>query len=428
MRGSRLRASVVSLCAAGLVAACLSGGLALADPASAAAPGWQVTTFNPPAGDPMSVLTAVSCTGTAICVAAGEYGQQAPEAGEYPYMTVARSDSGWAQPETGPLPADASSFTSANVNSIACPAAGSCVAVGGYVTQSTTATAEAQPPFIATESHRRWVSAVRIGLPAGAAKSADGTLLSVTCSGPAACLAIGYYYNARSQARLMSVAETHGTWGLAKQITLPGKRSREDLSSLNSLSCTSSTACVAVGSSVSGATFSVAAAIKSHGTWAWAPALKLPRGSESALSSVSCVPNGHCVAVGWYASNTSRIPMFATLSHDRWSAIKPLPARMAGTPRGDVNLEAVSCTRTFCLAAGADRNLAVGSTRWFGVRISHGTWRSASVIKVPAGVSGTFGLDTSVGGVSCTREGFCAIVGSFTNSHADTQAMAATSG
>lgn len=415
------------MCAAGMVAACLSGGMALADPASAS--GWKLTTLSPPPGNPSSVLTTVSCTGAAACVAGGEYGQQAPESGEFRYLTVAGSGGTWAQPETGPLPADANSVTSANVNSIACPAAGSCVAVGGYVAQRTAPGVEPQPAFIATESHGRWVGAIRVGLPAGAVRPAVATLQSVTCTGATACLAIGYYYDTAGQARLMSVTETDGAWHKARQITLPGKASREDMSGLNSLSCTSATACVAVGTAdASGATLTEAAAVESHGRWTWAPALRLPRGSQSFLSSVSCVPGGKCVAVGWYGSDSSRIPMFATLSRGRWSAVTALPARIAGTPRGNVNLDAVSCRPSFCLAAGGDRNLTVGSTAWFAVRISRGHWRSGTVIKVPAGVGGTFGLATTVGGVSCTRTGFCAIVGSFTNSAGDLQALAATKG
>jgi hypothetical protein len=408
-----------------MAAACLSGGVALAGPAAAS--GWHLAAISPPTGSPASLLSTVSCTGAAACVAGGMYGQEAPEEGEYPYMTVAGSGGAWAKAETGPLPADSNSFTTVNVNSIACPAAGFCVAVGSYLAQGTTPADQASPPFIATEKHGRWVSAVRVSLPAGAATPAGGNLLSVTCTGPAACLAIGSYGDAKGQGRLMSVVGTHGSWGKAKQITLPGKASLEDLTSLNSLSCTSSTACIAVGKRLSGSAFVAAAAVLSGGRWAWAPALKVPRGAESVLSSVSCA-HGQCVAVGWYGTDGSRVPMFAIFSRGRWSAVKPLPARVAGTPRGEIGLDAVSCTASFCLAAGTDHNLPAASTAWFAVRIARGGWRSASVIKVPRGVSGNFSQITTVGGVSCTRAGFCAIAGSFTNLHGDQQALVATEG
>jgi hypothetical protein len=411
-----------------LATGALAGGMLLGTPADATAATatahWRLTVISPSA-NPASTLTAVACPTSTWCAAAGWDGSQAPEAGPASNFTLAESHGKWSRPKTLALPSDAEVAAGASVNGVACTGKGSCVAVGGYVVS-----AKAEPAFIAIEQHGIWQRAFRPSLPRNAATPADSVLYAVTCTGPGSCEAAGGYYLKNGEFFPMSVTESGGKWRRAAAIELPPHITS---AGLDSIACTHAGSCVAVGSysTAGGASYVAAAALQVRGHWSRVAPLKLPASERpnSQLNSVSCKPSGQCFAVGTsFAPSASARSMMATLSRGHWSNVKLLRRVPPGAPRGTrVTLSAVSCARTFCLAAGG-YTLRNGKSEWIVIHIQGDTWSTATEIAVPAGNPGTLALGPTVSAASCSRSGACAVVGSFQNESADAQALAAISG
>jgi hypothetical protein len=117
----------------------------------------------------------------------------------------------------------------------------------------------------------------------------------------------------------------------------------------NAVSCTSSTSCVAVGSSGnSGTTFSLAEAW--NGTaWTVQPTPTPSGGSNSAFLGVSCVSTGSCLAVGAYFDGVANGVLAESWNGTTWTIeTVPLPTgALAGY------LSGVSCSSaSACIAVG----------------------------------------------------------------------------
>jgi len=404
----------------------LAGTAANAGPAAgpaiaSAAARWRVTPISPPpGGGPASELSAVSCASAGSCVAGGSDGPQPPEIGPQHYLTVTKSHGTWALMPSGQLPVGTDDAFS--LNGIACPAVGFCVAVGSYV-------AGGGQGFIAVERHGAWVSAIRPSLPRNSAQPPDAALQAVTCTGPGSCVAVGRYYTKTGSLEQMSVSESGGRWHSGTVIGFPAAN-LSGANELDSVACGQAGSCVAVGMySPSDVSIAPITAIESNGRWHQAEPLRPPAGAgtQARLTSVSCLPSGVCIAVGWYVHGISTYGMMARLSDGHWSKISPLTRIPADAPRGSrVVLDAVSCARTFCLAAGSYQ-LSGGSREWIAIRIRRGTWNSATEIRVPAGTATALGLMTSANAVSCTGGGSCAIAGFYANKLGTVQALVAAS-
>jgi hypothetical protein len=100
--------------------------------------------------------------------------------------------------------------------SVACYAAGSCVAVGWYEDNSRQFQA-----MIVSETHGVWGEASEVTLPANASSKPRAYLESVACTASRSCVAVGRYTDSSGNAEAMSLSETHGVWGGATEVTLP---------------------------------------------------------------------------------------------------------------------------------------------------------------------------------------------------------------
>jgi hypothetical protein len=420
MSGDAMAGSLARAAATLAAAIAVTAGLAVAVPAAAATassgPAWRLTVLTPPPGYKVAQATAVGCASAGSCVAAGwSTTALPPEESEQPYFVAAESHGFWARASLGSLPANAFSYTTADVNGIACPATGSCVAVGTY---DAGGGAEPDfPGFIAVEQRGSW-RAFEPLLPANTVKPPDAELSAVTCTGPGACVAVGYYYAKGNRLVQMATTESRGRWQRAVPIGFPAHPAQP--TGLASVACIRAGSCAAVGiySAASGVSAVAVTALERNGRWQPAKRLRLPAGSGpgSALSSVSCLPSSAtCVAIGWYQRHGQTYPMLVTLSDGRWGKAVPLTKIPAGVPRGsNVTLTALSCARGFCLAAGAYQPGA-GPREWLALTIRRGSWHSAAEIKVPTGIPGNDGLMTGVGAAACTPEGACTLAGYYTN-------------
>jgi hypothetical protein len=177
------------------------------------------------------------------------------------------------------------------------------------------------------------------------------------------------------------------------------------LSYLNGVSCTSASACIAVGNSTTGTTDEVLAERWNGKVWAITPAPSPSGATLSNLNGVSCTSASACTAVGYYASGSSNLPLAERWNGTTWAIQKmrnPSGATLS-------NLNGVSCT-------SASACTAVGSTNVGSANVSTYTlaehWNGEvwAIQKAP-----TFSADEIgyLDGVSCTSASACTAVGSY---------------
>src|SRR5579863_3321618 len=122
------------------------------------APGTEVHMPAGAAANPHAGLSSVSCPAKGSCAVVGYYQTATTGTGSVT-LSVAAGKPTAAQPLTV-LPSDAAPAPTPSLFSVTCPAAGTCVAVGGYKTM-----AGSIEPMIITQSGGQWTSATGIDLP-----------------------------------------------------------------------------------------------------------------------------------------------------------------------------------------------------------------------------------------------------------------------
>ena len=394
---------------------------------SALAESWNGTTWSiqhvpMPAGGTHSALDAVSCSSAGACTAVGFYTNNL---GNQVTLAERWNGSAWSvQPTPDPPTATRSLLTG-----VSCSSATSCVAVGGY---------EAGPNvknrLVYSWNGTRW-ALVEAGSPPGAVFS---FLAGVSCTAPTACVAVGNELSASSDDILTLAQALNGsTWTV---LTTPNPAGAI-VSRLYGVSCSSPTACTAVGASIQGAHRSGAPrgrAGPGRGTTAvsgaplaatlaeawngstWSiQATPNPVGTAEGLDllvGVSCQSAASCVAVG--SSSPGGSITTATLGESwngtAWSIVTiPAPTRFASA------LASVSCGSAACITVGYFRN---GSgTHQTLAEASAGSGWTVQPTPNPTGAVSSFLV-----GVSCGAPTACAAVGLYDNSPGTSRTLAET--
>ncbi len=316
---------------------------------------WTATRAPLPASaatHPHVVLSSAACPAVSWCVAVGQYTGSSKSA--YGLLLTGHASS-WSG-SRAPLPADAGSKPAAHLASVACPAAGHCVAVGTYTDQ-----AGNEQGMIVTQSASGW-KAIRAALPPSAV-TPGATLSAVTCPSLTVCEAAGSF----SARQLGMILTGSGTSWKAIATPLPGRTAVSPATSFRQIFCSSVTACVAVGSYFDGSGYQ-GLLIAGHGpSWTAAraplpPGAAVSQGQPGAdLVSVGCSSPSACVAAGRYTDTAGDARLLLlTWRGSAWAAAKgPLPGnnRTVGSQAqgalGPPALAAVTCpAATTCVAVG----------------------------------------------------------------------------
>jgi hypothetical protein len=255
-------------------------------------------------------LKGVECTAQGTCIATGSYTDQN---GDSQALIETLSGGSWtamrAPLPPGAVPAKETATTLATtyLASAACPAVGSCAAVGQYTERGGAAAA-----FADTLSGGVWTSAT-VPLPADAAS--DGQLAGlrgISCPTPGKCVAVGNYTSRSGQARYLADTLSGGTWTAATSPLPPDaaatqKPNPRQITALSAVACQAAGSCIALGSYIAGSGANDGAIdTLSGGTWTAATA-PLPRGAATTNQSVYfaravCPAPGYCVAAGTYTA------------------------------------------------------------------------------------------------------------------------------
>jgi hypothetical protein len=331
--------------------------------------GWRVTVPSTPLGVKGAGLSLVSCPSRGNCTAAGSFTNKA---GTGEGLLMSERAGRWGRPVAAALPVNAAEHPekkfgeeAAEIDSLSCPSASACAAVGLY-----TETHGSPEGLLLTKSRGRWARGLEAQLPANAVQP-DGSyeypvigLGSVSCSSANDCAAVGGYGDAQSNQFGMSISEHAGSWAPAQETPLPTnggpnpQQGNNASSPLGTIACPSTGACSAVGYFLEkNGDNGVLLLNEQAGSWT-ASGLVFPAGVDERqgglLDSLACPSAGNCVAAGSYTTGINQYqPMLATEQNGRWMQGTAVPLPPGVTKRDSGDLNSISCpSANDCVAVG----------------------------------------------------------------------------
>jgi hypothetical protein len=308
-------------------------------------------------------LQAVSCVSTASCTAVSLS------------LIAAWDGSSWAV-----VPSPDLRLPSTNVlNGVTCASTSSCIAVGSFAPSGEVRAHTLVQSWDGTKWSK--VSSPNAGFLVN-------TLNGISCVSASDCMAVGYFDTTGHQA-FGTLAES---WDGSSWSIVPTPNP-DHSDSLEAVSCTSSTFCMAVGYRKSGSVpyYDQSLVESWNGTsWSVVPSPTAP--ARSHLSGVSCTSSRACMAVGVGADG---VTLTESWDGSSWSVV-PSP----NTASGHSSLSGVSCTSSrACMAVGGGAEGVTLTESWDG-----SAW---SVVPSPSLASGY----SLLSGVSCTSSRACVAVG-----------------
>ena len=344
---------------------------------------WTVQSTPNPADSTGAYLNAVSCSSALACTAVGNYSGSTG----YAALSEVWDGSAWTI-QYVPSPAAGS----ATLSGISCTAATACRAVGTAGGLAVVTLAEAWDGSAWTIQSTPNPAGFR------------ALLNAVSCMSPVACKAVGSTDLSTKPSRYQTVAEA---WdGIAWSIQPTPNQQGAVTSLLFGISCTSPSACIAVGGhSPLRGTFADRPGLTLAEIWngaSWSvQATANPHGASSAnLSGISCASATDCVAVGTFNATT-----LAEMWNGAVWSIQSTP-----NPNGTgAQLSGVSCqSATACMAVGTATNSGTHAQAPLAERWNGTKW-SIVPISSPAGAT------AQLSGISCSSATSCIAVGSATD-------------
>jgi hypothetical protein len=332
---------------------------------------WSLRSTVNPSGALSSSLSAVSCTSATACTAVGGHGTASSDTATLAEVWNGKS---WTVQHT----IDPGTLSS-ELLSVSCVAS-FCMAVGDSGGGAVTL-AEAW-------NGTSW-SVQSTPNPSGATGS---SFAGVSCTSATQCIAVGSSFN--SSGGEVTLSET---WDGASWTILSTPSPAAAFSYLASVSCKSATACTSVGGDRQDMEGQTTLAESWNGV-SWAiQSTPNPAAYGSSLSAVSCTSGSACTAVG-SSDSDSRVALAETWDGTSW-AIQPTP-EPSGAHASD--LSAVSCTAPAACVAVGYRSVGDGPATTLAE-----TWDGTSWSVAPTPNPSVTVVDSYLSGVSCAAATVC---------------------
>jgi subtilisin family serine protease len=295
--------------------------------------------------------------------------------------------------ELTPVPLPGGTGSSVQLNGVSCPVSTTaCVGVGGYVSST-------WKPLAEHWDGSEWAPQV-VPMPAGSGNNPI-VLNDVSCTSASFCLAAGFYKTNASATPRALIEIWNGTeWKIQTTPEPAGALN----STLEGISCTSTTACTVVGTYKSSAGVVSSLAERWNGTEWKIQTTPNPAGAkETEATDVSCASATSCVMVGDYVNSSSvKVPFAEAWNGTTWS-IQTVPNPVGSKA---TETEGVSCTAaTACTLVGTNATGGTPAAVGFIARWNGAEWKSQAPA-VPSG-SGVYMLN----GVSCISGTVCTATG-----------------
>jgi hypothetical protein len=354
---------------------------------------------------PFPQLNSLACPRTGSCVAVGSYG----DTGRKSHGLIETLAAGTWSAMEAPAPSNAGSDPAGpTLRSLACTGVGSCVAVGFYVDLS-----GSPEGLIDTLANGTW-SAGEAPIPSGAGTTPNLELNAIACPGAGTCVAVGVYQDSSSGMESLFETMASGTW-IATRAPLPSNASSVSPGGhLDQVACGATGSCAALGG-YSDASLTPSGVIETlaNGTWSAieAPLPGNASGESSQLNAVGCHGAGSCVAVGEYNDKSGKVQSrIDTLANGTWTAMEaPLPSN--GSASSQPALFAVTCPGSgSCVAVGDYYAATTGRSAGFIEILANATWTAT---EAPAPASATF---VRLAAIGCAGGvGSCLFAGSYSD-------------
>ena len=360
-------------------------------------PVWTIQSTPNPAGATESVLagpysmgTHLACSASTACTSVGMYKNSS---GTKVTLAERWNGSEWSI-QTTPNPSGA---TESWLDGVSCPAATTCTAVGFYKGSSGDVSLAEQ--WNGTE----W-SIKSTPNPSG---GKEVHLADVSCSSTTACTAAGWYENSSSERLTLAERWNGREWSI--QTTPNPEGSSSPSAILHSVSCPSSTVCIAVGDYYGSSGDLVTLAERWNGTEWSIQSTPNPEGeTEIFVEGISCSSSTACTAVGAYKKGSGAIlvPLAMRWNGTEWS-IQTTTYPSGATE--NVLIDASCSTATACTAVGEDKN----SSGTYVTLVEHwnGTEWAVQASPNPSGAK-----ESELEGISCSAATVCLATGYYQNS------------
>ena len=340
-----------------------------------------------------SQFNDVACTSAQNCMAVGWY--QASGRGSV-YFTLAESWNGQAWRIVA-IPSPQHRGGGAQLNAISCVSSTDCMAVGQSLIFTSTGNL-VPSPLAEVWNGSKWTI-----VPTPKLRNSGASLDGIACTSASSCMAVGNKGTPTSPNDLTLAESWNGTsWKL-----VPTPPPPTGGTTLLRVSCTSSASCMAVGYyGFNGSNDSQITLSEQWNGTRWRILTTPNPGNSGALGGVACFSASACMATGdHFAHSPTRI--IVTLS-ERWDGTKwqvqpsPNPAGAALAAFGPVSCVSPSA----CMGVGS----ATDSTGEENFTLAE-SWNGTSWTILPTPSPGSF-IDT-LNGVSCTAVTACMAVGAF---------------
>jgi hypothetical protein len=239
-----------------------------------------------------------------------------------------------------------------------------------------------------------WNGAIWSIVPSPSPGSLDNHLSSVSCVSSSNCVAVGYVNYTGFLRQTLVEAWNGAAWSIVASPNLSGQNT------LSNVACVSPTSCTAVGSY--GSTVSQTL-VESWSGKAWSVIPSPNKGANvNSLLSVSCPTAITCTAVGYEGGGAGQLsPLVEFFDGSVWSIVSSPKAGL-----GDNSLESVSCgSATSCTAVGYQ----IDKFGYYQTLVESSNGAAWSIIASPNVGTGSNYLS----GVSCLSATSCTAVGYF---------------
>ena len=276
-----------------------------------------------------NLLFDVECPADGTCVAVGHYDESVD--GTSVPLVLALSAGTWTAPSVT-VPAG----SAGELFAVDCPTAAACVAVG----EETTSAGRIEP--IAVTGPGPWTVNTSLALPPTAdPDDPDAGLREVSCSAAGACVAVGAFRTETSKVQGLVEVLASSAWTAAEAVAPLGAASNPDVRLL-SVSCAST--CAAVGNYAASAVAGGGrrpVVVRVNGTTPVVERGEVPGDPAGELSSnstsVTCGSDNRCIGVGSFDEGSGVFtPLLSSLVATAWTgSTGPVPADISGVLRAE---------------------------------------------------------------------------------------------